>query len=48
MITIILVVLAFVLFLLAGTSIPAGRYALGWLGMAALALAWLISRSGGV
>lgn len=46
MITLILVILALVLFLLAGIGAPAGRYSLGWFGLAALAVAWLIQHSG--
>jgi hypothetical protein len=48
MITLFLVLLALVLFLLAGVSVPSGRYGLGWLGAASLTLAWLIERMGAV
>lgn len=47
MITLILVVFAFAFFVLASIAVPAGRYSLGWAGMACLALAWLIAHAGG-
>ena len=45
MITLILVILALVLFLLAGLGAPAGRFSLGWFGLAALCVAYLVQHA---
>lgn len=42
----ILLVAAFVLFVLAGIGIPAGRYSLGWFGLACAMLAALLGSGG--
>jgi hypothetical protein len=44
--TIILLVAAFILFLLAGFKVGEGRVSLGWLGAACSALAALLGRAG--
>ncbi len=45
-IPLILLVAAFVLFLLAGLRVGEGRVSLGWLGAACAALAGLLGRAG--
>jgi hypothetical protein len=42
----ILLVMAFVLFVLAGIGVPAGRYSLGWFGLACAMLAALLGYGG--
>jgi len=48
MLATILLVLALVLFLLAGFGVPASKFNLGWLGLAALTGASMVGTIGGL
>lgn len=45
-ISLLFLIIAFVLFLLAAFSVPVPRTQLGWLGMAFVTLSWLVSGGG--